>query len=459
MSYQLTRLRLIETAYQIIYVMNHTVEPHPPYEAILRIDEEFKKIEETLPPYYKVTETSPMTRPASEKDDDLVRNWEKIVCNLSLQTRGLRLHRPYLTRGYKNPKYAYSTKQCVRAARAALNFLHEGVSLDTGVVFLEKWWITLFYAFISIVVLLIDLLYTARDAEWEEKLHEVKRSLKCLHRISDSSPARGTIKVVEALLRGSSLVLQSSSLHKLTVCLDFCCTVEVEGRPVGPVPAPRKRGLSIDTASSSTSDPTSDNGLQRAVRRLVQENEVHVTAASPAHLNNIMAPPSAQPQQPSSNSQYLSPSSGNSSLLGHPSSLGGVPGMSMPSHGAWLSAPMGASTPMLSPNPYNTYGLHNNNTANGGGGHLPNSHSGGGQSSSSNGGGGAARQTPGGGFSTQQFQTMADPFGGTGVGLAADDGSGLLGVPSWSNATNGMFMESPQGGQFGAGGGGDMDSE
>lgn len=432
MSYQLTRLRLIETAYQIIYVMNHTTDVHPPYEAILRIDEEFKKIEDTLPPYYQVTETSPMTRPLSDRDDDLVRNWEKIVCNLSLQTRGLRLHRPYLTRGYKNPKYAYSTKQCVRAARAALNFLHEGVSLDTGVVFLEKWWITLFYAFISIVVLLIDLLYTARDADWEEKLHEVKRSLKCLHRISDSSPARGTIKVVEALL------------------------LEVEGRPVGPVPAPRKRGLSIDTASSSTSDPDSNNGLQRAVRRLVQENEVHVTSApanttitpvsnpstdspSPAHTNasSTLAPPHLYA------SQYLSPSLPLSSS--HPSS-------------AWLSAPMalssgGASTPLLSPTLQEQYSMHNgvatlisrngqpvnpNGTPRVGG-------------SGSGAGGSGLGGAGGSSFSTSQFQTMADPFGGTGVGLPADDGSGLLGVPSWGNATNGMFMESP-----GIGGGGGM---
>jgi len=46
MSYHLTRLRLIETAYQVIYIMNHT--PHPPYEAILKIDQEFKEIEKTV---------------------------------------------------------------------------------------------------------------------------------------------------------------------------------------------------------------------------------------------------------------------------------------------------------------------------------------------------------------------------------------------------------------------------
>lgn len=294
--------------------------------------------------------------------------------------------------------------------------------------FLEKWWITLFYAFISTVVLLIDLLYTAREKDWEEKLQEVKRSLKCLRRISDSSPARGTIKVIEALL------------------------LEVEGRPVGPVPAPRKRGLSIDTASSSTSDPDSNNGLQRAVRRLVQENEVHVTAAaSPANtsttpVSNPSADSPSPAYQPTLAPSQQSHSSGATQYLSpmNPGVGGGqaTPGTAMPSssngNGAWLSAPMMGNhhgTPMLSPAMQQFNYTNNNNGGNNNTGEAP------------------GRMNPG--FSTQQFQTMADPFGGTGVGLAADDGSGLLGVPSWNNATNGMFMESPNSNAFG----GEMDSE
>lgn len=92
MSYHIARLRLIEPSYQVIYLMNHT--PHPPYEAILAIDEEFKKIEKTLPEYYQVSSSKPMTRPKSNKDEDLVLNWEKVVCQLSLQTQWLRCVSP-----------------------------------------------------------------------------------------------------------------------------------------------------------------------------------------------------------------------------------------------------------------------------------------------------------------------------------------------------------------------------
>ncbi|KAL7410872.1 hypothetical protein BDY24DRAFT_397888 [Mrakia frigida] len=313
MSYHLTRLRLIETAYQVIYIMNHS--PHPPYEAILKVDQEFTDIEKTLPHYYQVNDEKPMGRPRSNRDEDLVLNWEKVVVNLSLQTQKLRLHRPYLSRGYKNAKYAYSTQQCIRAARAALSLIHEGVGFEGGVVFLEKWWITLFYSFVSTVVLLIDLLYTPRDQLWEEKLNEVKQALAYLKQIErTSSPARGTIKVIEALL------------------------IEVESRPVGAVPAPRKRGLSIDTASSTSEHEGNANGLQRAVRRLVHENEIVASSTSPNSSNdatdNTPSPAflaAARPPNPLAPPETLAPGS-----------------LSMPANGNWLSAPTGF-TPSVSP--------------------------------------------------------------------------------------------------------------
>jgi hypothetical protein len=42
MSYHLMRLRLCRTSYQIIVLMN--TSPHPPYDMVLAIDAEFKKI-------------------------------------------------------------------------------------------------------------------------------------------------------------------------------------------------------------------------------------------------------------------------------------------------------------------------------------------------------------------------------------------------------------------------------
>ena len=68
---------------------------------------------------------------------DQVRHYEKIMLSVAIHSRMLRLHRPWLAKGYKDEKFAYSKEQCIRAARATLRIMG-----DTGgtAAFLEKWW-------------------------------------------------------------------------------------------------------------------------------------------------------------------------------------------------------------------------------------------------------------------------------------------------------------------------------
>lgn len=65
----------------------------------------------------------------------------------------LRLHRPWLSRGYKDERFAYSKEQCIRAARASLRMMSDGTAS-----YLEKWWLPLFYVSVSGLVVIIDLL-------------------------------------------------------------------------------------------------------------------------------------------------------------------------------------------------------------------------------------------------------------------------------------------------------------
>lgn len=46
MSYHLMRLRLCRTSYRVIVLMNKS--PHPPYDMVLAIDAEFKKIRDEV---------------------------------------------------------------------------------------------------------------------------------------------------------------------------------------------------------------------------------------------------------------------------------------------------------------------------------------------------------------------------------------------------------------------------
>jgi hypothetical protein len=113
-----------------------------------------------LPAFYQ---PDPSDRgPLSNDPKVLVQHYEKIMLNLGIHSRMLRLHRPWLSRGYEDERwvavfkpsecatryrtngdsFAYSKEQCIRAARASLRMMSDS---DGTAAFLEKWWIPLFY--------------------------------------------------------------------------------------------------------------------------------------------------------------------------------------------------------------------------------------------------------------------------------------------------------------------------
>lgn len=77
---------------------------------------------------------SPGSDPAS-----MVQYYEKTTLNLGLHSRMMRLHRPWLSRGYTDERFSYSKEQCIRAARAGLRLMCGGENKNVAQ-FLEKWW-------------------------------------------------------------------------------------------------------------------------------------------------------------------------------------------------------------------------------------------------------------------------------------------------------------------------------
>lgn len=124
----------------------------------LVVDTELKRSIQNLPSYFAIDVDNLEPPPTDPRER--IFYWEKITVNLSGQSRLMRLHRPWLSRGYKDRKYVqlivraaplahsqfsryeYSRDQCIRAARNCLKLMTD----DHGTaVFLERWWILLFY--------------------------------------------------------------------------------------------------------------------------------------------------------------------------------------------------------------------------------------------------------------------------------------------------------------------------
>src|SRR4051794_40009195 len=100
MSYHLSRIRFAEISQRQIWQAN--ASPHPPYSFILSVDTELRKAIGDLPAFFSFETETPEPPPMDTKSR--IQYWEKIIINLSGQSRLMRLHRPWLSRGYKDKR-------------------------------------------------------------------------------------------------------------------------------------------------------------------------------------------------------------------------------------------------------------------------------------------------------------------------------------------------------------------
>jgi len=95
----------------------------------------------SFPPYFANVQDTPR--------DARTPNLEKecILIRITAANRHLRLHRPYLMRGYTDKQYAASTNRCVTSARSVLTLLQIAGQRCPS---LFKLWIVLFYGFVAV---------------------------------------------------------------------------------------------------------------------------------------------------------------------------------------------------------------------------------------------------------------------------------------------------------------------
>jgi hypothetical protein len=94
-----------------------------------------------LPTFFQPSSSAEVVPPHSDPKA-MVEYYEKTTLNLGLHSRMMRLHRPWLSRGYDDERFAYSKEQCIRAARAGLRLMCGGENNHVAQ-FLEKWWYVL----------------------------------------------------------------------------------------------------------------------------------------------------------------------------------------------------------------------------------------------------------------------------------------------------------------------------
>ncbi|KAJ3856152.1 hypothetical protein EV368DRAFT_61903 [Lentinula lateritia] len=199
MTLSLTRFRFVGIYREIVDNMQSPTG----YDFVTEIDAKIRKLQAEVPRYfeeYNLNTPDNSASPPPYNPAQNVKQLELTLCLLMGETRQLRLHRPYLFKGYKDRKYAKSREQCINSARAILNLLK---SNDEQSAILLKWWMVLFYGFAASVVLFIDLCHHKADngLELEMRRVELREALDLFKTVEHiSTVSRNAIALLEGLM-------------------------------------------------------------------------------------------------------------------------------------------------------------------------------------------------------------------------------------------------------------------
>ncbi|KAI5479669.1 Zn(2)-C6 fungal-type transcription factor [Pseudohyphozyma bogoriensis] len=90
-----------------------TAEAGFEYDLIMDLDKGYRGILESMPPGLREDYLPPL-------GEEITDMWRRSLCYQTVWNRMLRLHRPFMSRGYRDPKYRHSTDTAVTAARKCL---------------------------------------------------------------------------------------------------------------------------------------------------------------------------------------------------------------------------------------------------------------------------------------------------------------------------------------------------
>ncbi|KAJ5500727.1 hypothetical protein N7453_009778 [Penicillium expansum] len=204
MTYSLCRSKLAVVCRQIVDEMAyfHFHEQEVPYEKILELDQKLHKICAELPSFFRFDQTSRREYSALYHERPALA-WQRALVQQGYHSRLCRLHRHYLVRGAKEPKYSYSHVVALRSARKVLEV--KRIMDEEEPVFTPHSsviWAVMHHVFMAAAILLIDVCFNWDDILAEKRKEEVLDACRMLSRAQQSSPiAREGIKAMMGILR------------------------------------------------------------------------------------------------------------------------------------------------------------------------------------------------------------------------------------------------------------------
>ena len=135
--------------------------PNVTYTTIMDLDTRFRKVYSTLPHQLRPDLSQPFDPTLTTTKRYLVE--QRVFMGITLHNRLLRLHRAYMSRGYDDSHFAYSTSACLNSAYQLLDLVRQSR------VVLCKWWVVIIHVWTSGLVISVDLVRGEQTIEAKTK--------------------------------------------------------------------------------------------------------------------------------------------------------------------------------------------------------------------------------------------------------------------------------------------------
>ncbi|KAJ5894610.1 transcriptional regulator family: Fungal Specific TF [Penicillium taxi] len=204
MSYTLQRLRLAEVCREIVdsTAFENLQGMEIPYDKILSLDRKLQDAYAEIPAFFRFDQSS-QYRFASLYRERPVVAWQRSLLQQGYHYRFCRLHRQYLVRGAKDPKYSYSHIVSLQSARKVLEV--KRIMDEEDPIFAPNsslFWAVMHHVFMAAVILLIDVCFNWDDILAEKRKEEVLAACRLLCQAQQSSSiVRGGIDAMMEILR------------------------------------------------------------------------------------------------------------------------------------------------------------------------------------------------------------------------------------------------------------------
>ncbi|PGH20805.1 hypothetical protein AJ80_03432 [Polytolypa hystricis UAMH7299] len=158
------------------------------YEHILTFERRINEFTDTVP--YFLRSDAESRRRCKELDKQRpYLFWQRYMAQFGAGARMSRLHRQYLARGARDPRYAYSRMVCLSSSRAVLEAEKQmRADVTDDMPNPSRIWLVMYQVFLATVVLVMDFIFNKDEPYAEARIAEITECCRRLEEAKDVSP-------------------------------------------------------------------------------------------------------------------------------------------------------------------------------------------------------------------------------------------------------------------------------